>query len=232
MTFSVLEATVWEGTNKWFSAYISVCKSLWLDWLSSFSSNKQSFTKPHQKYQKNGGEKSWSHKSRRLWHYSSTKVSWERQRWVCPYMLWSLIARSMPALQMHRQIHQQSSHGSAGEPAGLLNEQGFAVFSPRAAHPQSAAGSICPWLGIHFCTPVCGVDRPKAILNGQRQVGTLYSEAEGCRSSLKAAQLLRVLFLWKNFLALLDIRGRFFLFCSIFSLYFFPHHGNYLLNYW
>lgn len=39
MTFSVLEATVWEGTNKWFSAYISVCKGLWLDWLSSFSSN-------------------------------------------------------------------------------------------------------------------------------------------------------------------------------------------------
>lgn len=126
-------------TNKWFSAYISLCRSLWLDWLSSFSSNKQSFTKPHQKYQKNGGEESWSHKSRRLWHYSSTKVPRERQRWVCPYMLWSLIARSMPALQMHRQIHQQSSHDSAGEAAGLLNEQGFVVFSPKAAHPQSAA---------------------------------------------------------------------------------------------
>lgn len=35
MTFWVLEATVWEVRNKWFSAYISVCKSLWLDWLSS-----------------------------------------------------------------------------------------------------------------------------------------------------------------------------------------------------
>lgn len=133
ITFSVLEATVWEETKNLFSAYTSVIE------LIAFSFNKQSFTKPHQKYQKNGGEKSWSHKSRRLWHCRSTKVPRERQRWVCPPMLWSLIARSMPALQMHRQIHQQSSHGSAGEAAGLLNEQGFAVFIPRAANPQSAA---------------------------------------------------------------------------------------------
>lgn len=128
---STLEAMNWEAAKKWFSAFISACKRqpvthtrsspafrfqlLEMDWLSSFSSNKQSLKEQHQKRKKNGREESWPHKPRRLCHHSSTKVPREGQRWVYTYVSWSLAVKSMLTLQMHRQIHQHSSHGNTGK---------------------------------------------------------------------------------------------------------------------
>lgn len=66
----------------------------------------------------------------------------------------------------------------------------------------------------------------------QRQVGTICYNAKVCiRSSLKAVQLLSVFFLWKNFLALPDLRESFLVLLHFFSLIF-SHYGNYLLNQW
>lgn len=57
-----------------------------------------------------------------------------------------------------------------GNAALHLNEQGFAAFSPKAAHPQRAVHatpacrSYLP-LAWGFCIPWCGVDRHKVTLN-------------------------------------------------------------------
>lgn len=113
------------------------------------------------------------------------------------------------------------------------------LFSPlrQPTHkvlPQHA-GPICPSLGIDFCIPgVVWTGTKLSWMGGSQRLpkgGTICYEAKvGSRSSLKAAQLLRVLFLWKNFLALLDLRGSCFVWFCFFS--FFSHHGNYLLNQW
>lgn len=117
-----------------------------------------------------------------------------------------------------------------GNAALHLNKQGFAAFSPKAAHPQRAAHATpacrsCLPLAWGFCIPRCGVDRHKVTLNvrgSQKEVGPIYYEAWVCsRSSLRAAQLLRVLFLWINFQHYLFWRVLGLFFLDLF--FFFPH---------
>lgn len=124
----------------------------WIDCLIFLPSNKQSFTEPHQKHQKNGWEKSWSHKSRRLWHHSSTKVPWEGQRWVYRYLLLALNAKACLHCRCTGRSTSRVAKVVQANAALHLNEQGCAAFSPKAAHPQSAAHT----------TPVCCSHLPLA----------------------------------------------------------------------